>query len=521
MPDSLRTDQAITDGEHAAPVGRRSAFSLACSVPWAILPDALQTVLEIAARENPSPQAVAAELGRPLDHTHRVTLRDGVAVIPVTGPVFRRANLFTEVSGATSIEMLATDLRQALSDPTVKAILLDIDSPGGEVNGVQEFAEMVYRARKRKPVAAYISHLGASAAYWIASAADEIVLAETAAAGSIGVLAAVRKPGSESARDIQFVSSQSPHKVVDPTTETGRSRIQQMIDHLGDVFVETVARNRDVSTETVLADFGQGGVLIGRHAVAAGLADRLGSFEDTVAALQERTRPAVLGGVMGIRESWEAFKAALTPQEMAAVIEPATGGATATSAGVLVPQAVPGVGGVLTINADWEPVADERIKALEAELAQTKAQAAARETAVEQATARIAAMEAAARRERFTAEVMGRSDANGHRWVGPPDKHIAMLERLATQFGEDSEAVADYLELNRAHAAQMQQSGLLAEIGRDGSDSAQAPASQLLAKARQVAAERSISVEEATGIVAAQEPALYAAHAADMRQRRG
>src|SRR5690625_78334 len=116
------------------------AWDLATSLQWAITDDALRTLLEVAARENLTPEVVEAELGRPLQNTDRVTIRDGVATIPVVGPIFRRASLFTRVSGATSIEQLALDFQEALTDPQVRAILLNVDSPGGEVNGVSEFA---------------------------------------------------------------------------------------------------------------------------------------------------------------------------------------------------------------------------------------------------------------------------------------------------------------------------------------------------------------------------------------------
>jgi len=264
------------------------AFDLACDRPWAITEDSLQTILSIAARENLDPFAVAAELGRPLDNTHAVTNRDGVAVIPVDGPIFRKANLFTAVSGATSVEMLATDLTAALADPAIRAILLDIDSPGGEANGIHELSQMIYAARSEKPITAYVGGAGCSAAYWLASACDEIVADATSLLGSIGAIMAVTDPGKKSAKDVLFVSSQSPLKATDPKTEAGASEAQRIVDALASVFIADVARNRDVPVEIVTGDYGKGSVLVGQHAVDMGLADRLGSFEGTIAALQQR-----------------------------------------------------------------------------------------------------------------------------------------------------------------------------------------------------------------------------------------
>ncbi|HEY6403773.1 MAG TPA: S49 family peptidase, partial [Blastocatellia bacterium] len=179
----------------------------------------------------------------------------------------------------------------ALDNPNVKSILLNIDSPGGEITGISEFAQMIYNARSRKPITAYIGGLGASAAYWIASAAGEIVADATAMLGSIGVVAAVPNPDRRSSRDVEFVSSQSPRKRPNPNTESGKSQIQEMVDDLAAVFIGAVARNRGVSVNTVMEKFGQGDVFVGKKAVAAGLADRLGSFEQIVSELASGRDP--------------------------------------------------------------------------------------------------------------------------------------------------------------------------------------------------------------------------------------
>jgi signal peptide peptidase SppA len=264
--------------------------------PWAITETALQTILEIAARENESPQAVAAKLGRNLQNTYSVMERDGVAIIPVTGPLFRYANLFTSISGASSYELIARDFNVALENPQIKGIILDIDSPGGEVNGVSELSNMVYAARGKKPVVAYASGDAASGAYWIASAADEIVVSETSALGSIGVVGVYRGKSGAPNSDVEIVSSQSPHKRLDPQTDEGRARLQLRIDSMADVFITTIARNRDVAPEIVQTHYGGGDVMIGARAVEAGLADRVGSLEQLIQELSTSPQSPPLEG---------------------------------------------------------------------------------------------------------------------------------------------------------------------------------------------------------------------------------
>ncbi len=273
------------------------AYDLAASIPWAITPEGLRGILEIAeahlsasadrAAWEERIQAVEARLGRPLDNAREVTTRGGVATIPVTGPIFRYADMFTRLSGAVSIETLATDLQAAMDAPAIHSIVLAIDSPGGEANGTPEFADMVRSAANVKPVTAYVSGMGASAAYWIASAASHIVVDQIALLGSIGVVQPVRDPSKERAATIDFVSSQSPRKRPNPTTAEGRGQIQGMVDALADVFIAAVARNRDVSPETVASDFGRGGLLVGQAAVDVGLADAVGSYEQVLAGLMD------------------------------------------------------------------------------------------------------------------------------------------------------------------------------------------------------------------------------------------
>lgn len=253
---------------------------------WAIEPEWLETIRAIALGEGEGPEAVAARLGRPLQNAQQVEMRGEVAVIPIAGPIFRYANLFTQVSGATSIEIFARDLRTALDEPAVKAIILEINSPGGQVDGINEAANMIRAAEK--PIVAYVSGMGASAGYWLAAAADQIVVDDTAQLGSIGVVTTVmrRKPRTAGgAEEIEIVSSQSPNKRPDVETDEGRAQIQARVDAIADVFVDAVARFRGVERATVLSQFGGGGVKVGAAAIAAGMADRNGSLEGTIAEL--------------------------------------------------------------------------------------------------------------------------------------------------------------------------------------------------------------------------------------------
>ena len=271
------------------------ALRAALAEPWAITAEGLELVLSVAARENDvSIDALEAYRAEHVPTAERLTRRGSVAILDVRGPLVSRANLFTAISGATSYDILRRDLQAALDDPSIRAIVMSYDTPGGSVTNVDELAKAVRAGKAIKPIVAYVGGSAASAGYWLASQSTEIVIADTALLGSIGVRAALQdtsKKDAEAGR-IEFISSQSPGKRTDLSTDEGRARIQRTIDALADVFIATVAEGRGVKPDDVIAKFGGGDVLIGSAAVAAGMADRIGNFEAVIKELDGRSPSA-------------------------------------------------------------------------------------------------------------------------------------------------------------------------------------------------------------------------------------
>jgi ClpP class serine protease len=284
------------------------ALALIRAGHWAITDAGLEQIQAIAARENvitpevlakieAHKEAVAAKKAARMDGTEGVTKREGgVGILDVSGPIFPYANLFTQIIGATSIEKLALDFNAALSDRSVSAILFCFGSPGGNIVGINEFANQVFAARGIKPIVAYVGEMACSAAYWIASACDEIVLDATAEVGSIGMIGRSGKE-PQSASTIVVKSRRAAKKNLDPTTEAGKAALQTTVDFAEGVLVSSIARNRGMTEEQVTKE--EGAVLMGQAAIDAGLADRLGSFEGLIAEL---------GGVpSGVRPGSYAF----------------------------------------------------------------------------------------------------------------------------------------------------------------------------------------------------------------------
>ena len=261
------------------------------SRPLLVTPEALEIGLALANRE-PIPESVVAKKAPSLDGTDQTMIREGIAIVPITGPISRYSSMFTQLCGGATVESLATDLQAAVDNPAVKSIVLNIDSPGGEANGISELASMIRQVNGIKPVTAYVGGQGCSAAYWLAAAAGAVVCSDTAMLGSIGTVLAYPKKDA-SGRRIEFVSSQSPNKRPDPETDSGREEIQRLVDDMTAVFVAAVAEYRGVSESDVVSNFGAGGVLLGANAVAVGMADRVGSFESVVSQIVKDRQPSV------------------------------------------------------------------------------------------------------------------------------------------------------------------------------------------------------------------------------------
>lgn len=294
----------------------KNFMDFAAASGWAMLPEAVENLVAIAERAvNLNPEMLEAYRAKSVENADRLKVRDGVGILRVEGPLFKKANLMTSMSGATSYQVLARDLQAALDDSSIHSIAQIIDSPGGEANGADEYAAAVHAANKIKPVTSFVSGMGASAAYWIAAGGGRIVLSEGSMVGSIGVVLGINDTSladeKRGIRKLQFVSSQSPNKRPDPNTESGKSHIQAMVDSLASVFISKVAAYRGVSEDDVIAKFGAGGMKIGAEAVAAGMADDVGQFEDVLASMIRRgkTRP-ITHSVKGLKMSDETLDAA-------------------------------------------------------------------------------------------------------------------------------------------------------------------------------------------------------------------
>jgi capsid assembly protease len=267
--------------------------------PWAIAPAALRGIVtavndkldasdysKFHGAEPDATKAITAQLGAAVPGSRMSFVRDGIGALQINGPIVPRADVFTDISGLASIDRLTAEFRALEANPDVRHILLVIDSPGGAITGISEFAAAIDASEK--PTSVYVYGMAASAAYWIASAADEIIVADTGMTGSIGVVLTLWKKAED---QIEIVSSQSPEKRPDPETDEGAKQLRAMVDGLADVFISTVVKNRSVSKATVIDKFGRGGMVLPTDAIRAGMVDGQMTLSAYLGALINSEKP--------------------------------------------------------------------------------------------------------------------------------------------------------------------------------------------------------------------------------------
>lgn len=216
---------------------------------------------------------------------------DGIAVIPVQGTLVHKAYGLDAMSGLRTYQDIEQEMLDAATDPEIKGILLDVDSPGGEVAGVFDLADTIYAARSTKPVFAVANNDAFSAAYLLASAADRVFVSRTSGVGSIGVIAghldvsgADEKAGYKytvvhaGARKADF----NPHR---PLSDEARAVLEAKVNRTYELLVQTVARNRGVSEAAIRET--EAGLYFGDEATRAGLADQVGTRHNALHDLRQ------------------------------------------------------------------------------------------------------------------------------------------------------------------------------------------------------------------------------------------
>lgn len=262
--------------------------------PWAIVPSKLQEIRGLYAThmkgdkiDFKASREIEAQSEQPY------TVEGGVAVIPIQNVLTKTHTFFSWLFGGSSMRDIGQAFQSALEDTDVHSIVLSIDSPGGTVDGTHELASQIYAARGQKPIVAVADGMMASAAYWIGAAADQVYIAgPTIEVGSIGVVAQhvdvseQDKMFGERYTEVtagKYKRIASAHK---PLSDEGRAYIQDQVDGIYAVFVESVAEYRGRSVEQIL-ESADGKIFMGHAAVDAGLVDGVATESAVIKKLKE------------------------------------------------------------------------------------------------------------------------------------------------------------------------------------------------------------------------------------------
>jgi signal peptide peptidase SppA len=287
--------------------------------PWAMQREKLAAVAAFLAFKARGGDYTAEEVQAKIDGRRVAAIARApgdIAVIPLVGVISQRMSMMQDISGGVSTDEVSSLFQAAVQDDGVKAIVLDIDSPGGSTYGVQELASQIYAARGQKPVIAQVNSLCASAAYWIACQADEIVVTPGGDAGSLGVYAIhediTQMLEQEGVKPTIIRGTAGQNKAelsgLEPLTDDARQALQTRVDEAEAAFINNVAKGRGLSAGVVRDRFGQGRVFGAAELVERGMADKIGTFSETVARLGGQQLRGTAGAQMR-----QAFAAGETP----------------------------------------------------------------------------------------------------------------------------------------------------------------------------------------------------------------
>jgi signal peptide peptidase SppA len=227
------------------------------------------------------PDALAA-----LNQRLNLTTQNGIAVIPIANTLTYRDRGYYSYYFGTTYERIRQSFRQAASDQSVSAIVFDVASSGGLVEGCFDLVDDIYRARGAKPIYAVLNEYGLSAAYAIASAADRVIIPRTGKAGSVGVrMVHIDESAWESEQGLKYTEIYAGARKNDgtshgPLPDEVLAIYQKQVNDLYDLFAETVARNRGRKAADIKAQ--ESSIYNGKDAVAAGLADQVMSWNEAM-----------------------------------------------------------------------------------------------------------------------------------------------------------------------------------------------------------------------------------------------
>ena len=277
--------------------------------PWVIHPDSLNNILSIMDRKLAGETIDTSEFAFGPQPSELLTTGDEpvtpVGVLNITGPIFPKANMMTQMSGATSIEKLQSDFRQMVSNDAIKSIVLNIDSPGGMSDLIMEMGDEIFSARGQKPIVAVANTTAASAAYWLGSQAEQFFVTPSGQVGSVGVYTVHQDKSAQQEKEgiSTTMISAGKYKVegspFGPLSDDAKEHMQERVNETYSEFISAVARGRGTSEDVVKEAYGDGRTYRAKTALAMNMVDGVQTLDSVVGGMMDYTGGITAGTTTG------------------------------------------------------------------------------------------------------------------------------------------------------------------------------------------------------------------------------
>lgn len=370
---------------------------------WAGTEESLHASLEMDALIA-SKMAAGLASTQEADTPYLYERQGNIGVVSIKGPLSNRTSWWDAEMGRATYPAIRDAMVHAASDPEVKSILLDIDSGGGAVAGVEDTGNLIRMINdKVKPVSAFTDGVMASAAYWLGSSAGEVHNTKSAMVGSIGVITthmeyskALKEDGVTATvmRAGKYKALANPYE---PLTEEAKAQIQAALDSAYNMFLEHVAAMRGVTVQKADDTMAQGREFMGKDAVGVGLTDGLMTYDALISKLSAESIDTSKKLIDNVGKAYQGvpMKKALTEQQIAAMAE---------GAAVVEQEAVEAQAVAQEAVADGQTAVEEQVESLaevaapevqgeSAVVAMLQAQLKDKDAALIEANVKIAGME--------------------------------------------------------------------------------------------------------------------------------
>ncbi len=489
------------------------------NVPLMIAPDRMELILNAV---GPSMGlSIDADWNKtPLKHhfSGRRIVDDSVAIVEVYDTLFHHGGGFLSfLFGGTSYEDIRTSFRSATEDDSIKTTVLLIDSPGGEVPGVFDLAEDIYNARNKKPIIAVANESIYSAAYLIASAAHKIYVPRTGIIGSIGVIAIhVDTSEMEEKMGVKYTSiyagakkdARSRHK---PLSEEAFKDVKAEVDKIYELFVDTVARNRNISAEAVKAT--EAATFLGDEGIKVGLVDEVLSWDGVMETFSLNYGGIVMPDKLkGLKENLDTVFKDISAEQRGELFTSlgfvsqteidTLKASTKTLQDQLKAVKKRDEDELKTIREEIEKEVHKKsgTEKLQAEVDQLKLDAAAAKTAIADAKKETLAEKERSRKMELMTQV---------KEIGLPGDNAKRVEMIFALEKTQPDMAKDYIEQMKKDAALVKDAGLFKELGAGGDGNAGSAVSELDAKVQELMKDGKMTKIEAMQKAARDNPDLY------------